>query len=107
MTLPDSLIGHWSAFAYKGYGSMEDEQFVFLPDDTGWYAFERGFLCKRETFRWSLGTEGGLWLEGREYARVGDQLGTFVVQPSELRVVHLALTLGEEVERRVGSRGAS
>jgi hypothetical protein len=55
-----SLIGRWSAFAYNGYGTMEDETVVFLPDQTGWYAFDRGLLSERETFTWSLSADDAL-----------------------------------------------
>jgi hypothetical protein len=90
------LIGRWSAFAYNGYGTMEDETVVFLPNQTGWYAFDRGFLSERETFTWSLGADDALSIQGQQYGVVGDQPGTFEVRPSDVRIAHLPITIGEE-----------
>lgn len=96
MTLQDTLIGHWSAYAYNGYGSMEDECVVFLPDHTGWYAFDRGFLCECETFTWLISPDNLLSIEGREYAVAGNQRGTFKKRPSDLHIANLPITVREE-----------
>lgn len=96
MTLHHRIIGHWSAYAYNGYGTMEDESLVFLPDYSGWYAFDRGFLCERETFTWSLGNDTMLSITGNKYAVAGNQHGEFEERPSDLRLIDLPITIGEE-----------
>lgn len=96
MPLHEQLLGQWSAYTYAGYGSMEDEQIIFLADQTGWYAFDRGFLCERQTFTWSLSPAGALSLAGRTYGVIGAQRGTWEARPSTLHITGLTISIREE-----------
>jgi hypothetical protein len=85
-SLRESLIGTWSAYAYGGYGTMEDELITFRPDGTGWYAFDRGFLCERETFEWAVINENMVQVQGITYAVIQEDEPGYKERPSRMPV---------------------
>jgi hypothetical protein len=96
MTYHDSILGQWSAYAYNGYGTMEDEQLVFLPDQTGWYAFDRGVLYERITFTWSIMRDGVLTLDRQQYTTIHEGDGSHEYRRWTTLPVTVRITLREE-----------
>jgi hypothetical protein len=75
---------------------MEDEQLVFLPDQTGWYAFDRGVLCERITFTWSVTRDGVLTLDHQLYTTIHDYDGSLEHRRGIVFPVTVHITLREE-----------
>src|SRR4051812_24085622 len=47
------LVGIWSSYEAEGYGTMEDELYVLLPDGVGVSVYFNALASTFELFRWA------------------------------------------------------
>jgi len=94
--LKDALIGLWSIDVMYGPGAQEDTTLAFLPDGTGWLAFEHYFLCELDTFKWDIDDDQYLNIKGIDYFGL-KEIGRVVIKmPSSLSFSKLKVSVNEE-----------